>query len=211
MRRKLAILTSVLSVILLAGAVFFFSWTRLGPLQPTGGLPIPFRLAIPVPHFAQADPKWASDNLGPTSNSLGAEGCAVASAAMVLASYGARTDPGQLNTFLQQYPNGYTDRGWIYWESAAEIDPELASKALPHYEDDASYFLIDVNLLRGNPVIVRVRQPSGMTHFMVICGKEGLEYLVLDPALPPGSRPYRLSQYGSPIEALRFYRKPGES
>ncbi len=63
--------------------------------------------------------------------SLAAEGCAVASAAMTLASYGVDVDPGRLNKFLTTLPGGYTSQGWIYWEKAAEFDSgiQVASSA----------------------------------------------------------------------------------
>jgi ABC-type bacteriocin/lantibiotic exporter with double-glycine peptidase domain len=156
-----------------------------------------------VPHFAQADERWAGDRLGPTNGSLGAEGCAVASAAMVLAAYGSDLDPGRLNKFLQTN-EGYTERGWLYWEKASEFPPVLAEHV---YEDDASHFLIDWNLLHGNPVIVRLRFPNGITHFVVIVGKQGYEYLVRDPGPRHVDGLYYLSEFGSPIEALRFYRR----
>jgi len=177
-------------------------WTATAsPIEPRGGLWFPFTVLHDVPHFAQADDRWADDPLGPTKNSLGSEGCAVASAAMVLASYGADLDPGRLNTFLQTNA-GYTDRGWLYWEKASEYPPVVARHV---YEDDASHFLIDWNLLRGNPVIVRLRYPNGITHFVVIVGKHGYEYLIRDPGAGYRRGLYDLSEFGSPIEALRFY------
>ena len=136
-----------------------------------------------------------------------AVGCAVASAAMVLASYGIDTDPGRLNRFLTLLDGGYTPQGWVYWEKAAEIDSALTAGLLPHYEDKPSHFLIDWNLLRGNPVIVRLRYPNGVTHFLVICGKRGFDYLVRDPGSEGVRGVYPLKDFGSPIEALRFYRK----
>ncbi len=102
---------------------------------------------------------------------------------MVLSSYGVDVDPGRLNTFLTQLPGGYTPEGWIYWEKAAEFAPGLTAKLLPHYEDKPSYFLIDWNLIEGNPVIIRLRYPSGVTHFVVICGKDGYDYLIRDPVV----------------------------
>jgi hypothetical protein len=48
--------------------------------------------------------------------------------------------------------------------------------------DLASYRLIDFNIASGNPVIVRVRLPGGVTHFVVIAGKDGFDYLVAIPA-----------------------------
>ncbi len=122
---------------------------------------------------------------------------------MVLAFYGADLDPGKLNAFLQQN-GGYTDHGWLYWEKASEYPPVLAEHV---YEDDASHFLIDWNLLRGNPVIVRLRYPDGITHFVVIVGKQGNEYLIRDPGPDYERGLYKLSEFGSPIEALRYYKK----
>jgi len=187
-----------------AGGWWAHGWTaKRSPLEPSGGLWFPRAVLHDVPHFAQADARWASQRLGPTPGSLGAEGCAVASAAMVLASYGADLDPGRLNSFLKTN-GGFTDRGWLYWEKAAEYPPVVARHV---YEDDASHFLIDWNLLRGNPVIVRLRYPDGITHFVVIVGKSGHEYLIRDPGRRFADGIYALSEFGSPVEALRFYEK----
>ena len=87
-----------------------------------------------------------------------------------------------------------------------EIDPERVGSLLPHYEDAPSHFLIDWNLLHGNPVIARVRYPSGITHFVVICGKRGLEYFVRDPGEGGRAGLTPLSHFPAPVEALRFYR-----
>jgi hypothetical protein len=156
-----------------------------------------------VPHFAQADQRWGKSQLAGGSTTLGAEGCAVASAAMVLASYGAEVDPGTLNQFLRGN-GGFTRQGWLYWEKAAEF-PDASAEHI--YEADASHFLIDWNLLRGNPVIVRLRYPNGITHFVVVVGKQGYEYLIRDPGGRYQDGLYFLSEFGSPIEALRFYRQ----
>lgn len=198
-----AILFALLLVLLLG---WLAGWFEKKTLSAAGGLYFPLRLELDVPRFAQADPRWAADRLGTTSGSLAAEGCAVAAAAMVLAYHGVDTDPGRLNAFLTELPGGYTERGWIYWEKAAEFAPAITDALLPHYEDEPSHALIDWNLLRGNPVIVRLRQPNGMTHFVVVCGKDGFDYLVQDPGRMGERGVYPLHEYGSPIEALRFYR-----
>lgn len=197
------ILALLFGLALLAAGLWAWRWTAHRPVAASGGLYFPMRKVIEVPLFRQGDPRWARDLLGPTPGTLGAEGCAVASAAMVLASYGYDTDPGRLNTFLKQN-GGFTPQGWLYWEKAAEISGTAVRHA---YEDLPSYHLIDSNLLRGNPVIVRLRYPSGITHFMVIAGKDGLDYLVRDPGSGGAKGLYPLREFGGPIEALRFYRK----
>lgn len=176
-------------------------WSRLDRLSPSGGLYFPWRVELNAPAFAQTDPQWGADLLGPTERTLAAEGCAVTSAAMALGYYGIDVDPKRLNAFLKNN-RGFTEQGWIYWEGAAEFLPGRVWHA---YEDLPSYRLIDCNLLRKNPVIVRIRRPAGGTHFVLIVGKDGFEYLALDPG--SGGRMVRLSQLESPVEALRFYEK----
>lgn len=191
-----------------AAALWLAGWMEKRPLPPSGGLFIPGEILLPGPLFLQGDSAWGRDKLGPTEDSLAEVGCAVASAAMVLAGYGIDTDPGRLNAFLAELPGGYTAQGWIYWEKAAEVDPAMTAGLLPHYEDAPSFFLIDWNLLHGNPSIVRLRYPNGITHFLVICGKRGFDYLVRDPGSGGARGVYPLKEFGGPIEALRFYRKP---
>lgn len=181
-------------------ALWLMPQKRLGS---RGGIYCPVRLELKVPSFAQGDPRWRGDLLGSSPGTLGAEGCAVTSAAMVLASYGIDTDPGRLNRFLTRH-GGYVGQGWLVWEKAAEFTPGRCEKA---YEDDASFARIDANLLRGNPVIVRIRFPSGMTHFVVIAGKQGWDYLIRDPGAGASRGLYPLGDLTENIEALRYFRK----
>jgi hypothetical protein len=208
-RRIFWLLLLVLLALAIAWGVWWTAdWKGQKPLAGSGGLYVPGRLEFYVPQFFQADPRWAEDALGATPGKLAAEGCAVASAAMALGSYGVDVDPGRLNKFLTTLPGGYTPQGWIYWEKAAQFDAGFASRLLPHYEDLPSYFLIDRNVFEKNPVIARLRYPNGITHFVVICGKEGFDYLIRDPGHGGRKGIYPLKEFGSPIEAIRFYRKP---
>ena len=201
------ILLASLTLLVLAG--WCGLWILPRPIPTSGGLYFPAKVLIDGPHFLQGDPRWADDHLGATPDSLRDVGCAVASAAMALSTHGVATNPGTLNAFLQKTEGGYTPEGWIYWEKAAEIDPSKTNQLLPHYEDLPSFFLMDWNLLRGNPVIARVRYPSGITHFVLVCGKEGFDYLVRDPGEGGEAGITRLSDFPGPVEALRFYQKPG--
>ena len=189
--------------VLIQSAYVWERWNTKGPLDPSGGRYFFSRVELDVPLYRQADERWRSDLLGPTPNTLGAEGCALTSAAMVLASYGLDTDPGRLNAFLQTN-GGYTPQGWIYWEKAAELAPDRVRHI---YEDLPTYHLIDRNLAKRNPVIVRLRYPSGTTHFVVIAGKQGFDYLTRDPGAGAAKGLYPLREFGSKIEALRFYEK----
>lgn len=204
---------SLLIVLALLAVVAVLAWWTAGwmekrPTPSSGGLFFPTKSILHGPTFAQADPRWGNDPLGPSTGTLAAEGCAVASAAMALGAHGMDVDPGRLNAFLTQTEGGYTPQGWIYWEKAAEFDPSMTSRFLPHYEDAPSHFLIDWNLLNGNPVIARLRYPSGITHFVLICGKSGFDYLIRDPGGAFDRGVYPLKDFGSPIEAIRFYKNP---
>jgi len=190
-------------ILIAAGVGLYLDWNWKRPLSPRGGRYFFHRVALPVPSFRQGDEKWSDDPLGGVeeNGTVGGEGCAVAAVAMVFKFYGIDTDPQQLNWFLTSV-GGYTDRGWVYWDRAAWFAPERVRHV---YEDLPSYQLIDSNLAGGNPIIVRVRLPGGVTHFVVIAGKQGFDYLVRDPGGGATKGLYPLRELGSDIEALRFY------
>jgi hypothetical protein len=211
-KRYIFVLLWILIILTTSAAWYYYAGTRKIP--STGGFYFFSKLVLPVQRFAQADPRWADDQLGPATSTMGAEGCAVSSAAMVLAYYGQEIDPGRLNAFLSDN-NGYTPQGWLYWEKAAEYqqrtptsgDERRGTLVRHAYEDLPSYYLIDSNLARGNPVIVRVHLPNGITHFVVIVGKAGFDYLIQDPASGGANGVYPLRELAGEIEALRFYEK----
>lgn len=201
-RARKRIFALLLTAIVLSVAVWLYYFQPYR-VRSAGGIYFFQKLVLPVPRFAQGDPRWGSDLLGPTENTMGAEGCAVSSAAMVLSFYGVNVDPGRLNDYLGEN-GGYTPQGWVYWEKAAAFPPTRARHV---YEDLPSYYLLDANLWRGNPMIVRVRLASGTSHFVVVVGKEGFHYLIQDPARAGEKGPYRLSSLVSQIDALRFFQR----
>lgn len=194
-------LALLIAALLFFGVPAYFNWKHV--ISSSGGRYFMHRVQIPVPAFTQDDPRWTFELLGPSYETIGQTGCAITSAAMVLSSYGVDTDPQRLNDYLTTH-GGYTPNGWLYWEKAAEIAP--GGQVEKAYEDLPSYALIDKNLLAGNPVIVRLTLQNGTTHFVVVVGKEGWDYLVQDPARPPSWGVYPLRNLTSRIEALRFFR-----
>jgi hypothetical protein len=193
----------VIVVLLIAALAVHIDWTWKRKLSPRGGRYFFHRLELAVPSFRQSEAKWRDDPLGGVAENgtLGGEGCAVAATAMVFKFYGIDVDPQQLNWFLPSV-GGYTETGWIYWDRAAWFAPDRVRHV---YEDLPSYQLIDSNISRGNPVIIRVRLPGGVTHFVVIAGKDGFDYLIADPGAGSAKGLYPLRELGSDIEALRFY------
>jgi hypothetical protein len=191
----------LVAALLFFGVPAFFNWKHV--ISSSGGRYFVHRVEIPVPVFTQDDPRWGFQLLGPTYETIGQSGCAITSAAMVLSAYGVDTDPQRLNDFLNANA-GYTPNGWLRWETAAAIAP--GGQVEKAYEDPPSYALIDRNLLAGNPVIVRLTLRNGTTHFVVVVGKQGWDYLVQDPARPPEWGVYPLRSLTGRIEALRFFR-----
>ena len=209
-RKFLIVLLGLVALLVIAGAAIVIGWSRKEPLAPSGGRYFIHTVELPVPQFFQGDEKWRADLLGPTEGTIGAEGCAISSVAMVFKYYGIDTDPQRLNWFLDA-ADGYTPQGWLKWEKAAELAPD---KVRHVYEDLPSYRLIDSNLDRGNPVIVRLHFKNGVTHFVVIAGKKGWDYLIRDPSAAGAKGIYPLKDFGSDIMALRFYQplaQPGAS
>ena len=207
LRRRTGLLAVLaVLVLLLIGAGVDWGYYQFGkrPLAPSGGRYFFTRTELPVSLFLQGDDQWADDHLGTSPRTMAQVGCAVTSAAMVMKFYGLDTDPGRLNTFLLAN-GGYDENNDLRWEGPTALAPSLVKHA---YEDLPSYHLIDSNLAHGNPVIVRLNLPSGWTHFVVIMGKQGFDYLIRDPS-KNGLRKgvYPLREIGSKIYALRYYEK----
>ena len=169
-------------------------------ISSTGGLFFNHRVEIAVPAFAQDDPRWSDVRLGTSTDTLGDEGCAVTSAAMLAAFYGIKTDPQQLNALLTR-KGGLDSEGLIDWNRVSMAGPDRMELS---YDGEASYDLIDKSLLAGNPVIVLIPLRSGAYHFVVIMGKDGQDYLIRDPAA--ASRPYPLSHLTRRIGGLCIFR-----
>ena len=201
-RPWLALILSAVLFVWMMTCAWVVDYTTGQKLAPSGGIYFVKSVELPVPIFAQGDPRWRHDPLAYGRATIGSEGCAVSSAAMVMSYYGIKTDPQQLNWYLQQ-SGGFTRESWLYWEAPPQLAPGHVEKA---YEDRASYARIDWNLLQHNPVIVRIRFLSGTTHFVVIAGKRGYDYLICDPGAGANRGLYPLRELGRPIEALRYYR-----
>ncbi len=184
-----------------AGGIYYFGKRQL---PPSGGMYYFTRTELPVPLYLQGDPAWGHDHLALSAHTMGQVGCAVSSVAMIMKYYGLDTDPGRLNNFLRDH-GGYDENNDLLWEGPPLLSPD---KVRHVYEDLPSYYLIDSNLRRGNPVIVRLRFANGITHFVVVMGKQGFDYLIRDPShygLTKGV--YPLKEICNNVEALRYYEK----
>src|SRR6201986_665716 len=67
------LLAGIAGVVVILSAWYYYAGIRKIP--SAGGLYFFSRLILPVPRFAQDDPRWADDELGPAPSTMGEEGC----------------------------------------------------------------------------------------------------------------------------------------
>jgi hypothetical protein len=142
---------------------------------------MPFKIV----YLSQQDPQWKQDILGfgDPGDTIGYVGCALTSVAMLLSGHGYAETPKSLNEKLKGV-NGFVSAG-IRWGAVSQIYPNVTLKAyIPCSMSDAPLAQIDAALAAGQPAIVQVdRSPADgiQTHWVVLYGKKGDDYLMLDP------------------------------
>src|SRR5919109_5428180 len=142
---------------------------------------MPFQLV----YLSQQDPTWKSDILGfgDPEDTIGYLGCALTSVAMLLSGHGYTETPKTLNQKLKNL-NGFVSAG-IRWGAVSQVYPNVTLKAyIPCSTSDAPLAQIDAAIAAGQPAIVQVDSSPAegiQTHWVVVYGKKGDDYLMLDP------------------------------
>jgi hypothetical protein len=130
----------------------------------------------PVPYFSQCDSRWGSDKLGGDGPTICSQGCALTSAAMVMAYYGVDTDPKRLNNAIGRggYDAGYN----IYWSAVRNVCHDEINQIEydPGTVKPFDTTVLNAHLDSGHPVIVNV---GG--HFVVVTGRSDGTYYINDP------------------------------
>jgi hypothetical protein len=80
-----------------------------------------------------------------------------------------------------------------------------AGKVYADFRAPLKHEAIDAALKARQPVLAKVFINRVITHWVLIVGKEGTEYLVQDP-LGGGSKPDSLSRYSSGMHAIRILK-----
>jgi hypothetical protein len=142
---------------------------------------MPFQLV----YLSQQDPKWKSDILGfgDPEDTIGYLGCALTSVAMLLSGHGYMETPKTLNQKLKN-AQGFVSAA-IRWNSVSQIYPNVTVKSnISCATTPAPLELIDAAIAAGQPAIVQVDSSPAdgiQTHWVVVYGKKGDDYLMLDP------------------------------
>ena len=130
----------------------------------------------PVPYFSQCDSRWGSDKLGGDGPTICSQGCALTSAAMVMAYYGVDTDPKRLNNAIGRA--GYDVNHYIYWSAVRNVCHDEINQ-IEYFPGTVKPFdttVLNAHLDSGHPVIVNV---GG--HFVVVTGRSDGTYYINDP------------------------------
>ncbi|MHB0981190.1 MAG: C39 family peptidase [Thermoleophilia bacterium] len=200
----LALLVVLVLVVLsaVAGGALLLDQRRAGaePIPSAGGEPLDISPLTGVPYYLQNDPKWASETLGGSNQSLGAAGCTVSCIAMGVSALGPSMDPAEVSAGLKQ-AGGFTDSGQVIWASVGDITDGAVRIELP----EPGYEVIDAELTDGRPVIVKIMLGETVPHWVLIVGKQGQEYLAMDP-LDRDKELVRLSDRSAAIRAVRVFR-----
>lgn len=199
-------------IVLVVGVAFLFARqpAESKPIPSVGGTPQistgsgTTQLATTagtIPYYLQHDPKWGSQTIGGSQESMAAVGCTITCVAMGLSALGHPVDPSQVCDQLKNR-NGFTERGYLIWSKVGEITNGKIQIGIP----EVSHAVIDGELTKRRPVIVKILLAPTIPHWVLIVGKEGQEYLAMDP-LNDDKRLVKLSELSDSIEAVRVFRQ----
>lgn len=167
----------------------------------TGGRALDIPAIEHVPYFLQKDRSWASGRLGTGGSTMGGEGCTVCCVAMGVSALGRPMNPGEVRAALER-TGGFTDSGLLVWSAVGRITDGAVRVEIPRL----SHAVIDTELSEGRPVLAHIMLGETYPHWVLIVGKDGQEYLVMDP-LNPMRIVARMSDIAPAIRSIRVLRR----
>jgi hypothetical protein len=204
-QKKYILIASSLSLVLLLALALFYLQRKPQQIQSIaaiGGASEERYHLSETPVFLQTDSRWSTDEIGGSRETLRSVGCTICSVSMALAHHGIDLPPNQLNEKLKA-KEGYTEQGWLKWNKIAELTDKKIRIDIP---EKLTHETIDKALQAKQPVIAKVFLNRIITHWVLIVGKSGQEYLIKDP-LGDGKSLDTLSKFGSDIYAIRIVTK----
>jgi hypothetical protein len=204
-QKRYTLLAIALSLVLFCAVALFWFLQKPQQIQSipaTGGVSQESYQLSESPFFLQTDARWSKDEIGGSRETLRSVGCTICSVSMALAYHGIEMMPNQLNEKLKE-KEGYTEQGWLKWNKIAELTDKKIRIEIPA---KLTHEVIDKALKAGQPVIAKVFLNRTITHWVLIVGKSGQEYLIKDP-LGDGKSLETLSKFGSDIYAIRIVSK----
>jgi len=114
--------------------------------------------------FKQCDSRWGGHKLGTCGLTICQAGCAMSSAAMMLATKGVNTNPGELNLWLSSH-GGYANGCDLFWGKVNSFG-KVTFQAI----EKASEASICSGLAAGHGIIANVH---GGAHWVLLTGCRG--------------------------------------
>lgn len=127
--------------------------------------------------YSQIDPRWKTDRLGNTNDTMGSDGCLVTAASMALSNLGFQTSPKDLNKRLT-HTKSYTKNGWLIWDGIRRVTD---GRAKATFYDKVDAPTIDACMRRGEYPMVQFYLPNGRSHWAMIVKHDARGYHMRDP------------------------------
>jgi len=160
---------------------------------PRGGLSLPDRAV-----FLQKDPRWGSDQLGHSADSMASDGCLVTATSMALANLGFQTNPKDLNARLTE-TDSFTPRGWLIWDGIRKV---TAGRAEAVFHDEVSEQIINGCMMDGQYPLVQFYLKNGRSHWAMVVKRDAQGYHMRDP-LRPSNSPLIFPRSSDAFKAVR--------
>ena len=151
--------------------------------------------------FRQDDPKWASETIGDTTDTMERYGCTIASVALAASNLTqSEITPQALETRLSDV-GGFTDRGWLIWD---KITPATDGNIQAKYFDTPNHADIDACMKAGHYPILKIKLRGSIIHWVAVVGRTKDQYLIRDPLVGKATDgPIELSHRSDDIYGVR--------
>jgi hypothetical protein len=202
--KRIYLASAILALAALAGGAYYALRMRSvpdAPIPSSGGAADVTGTIGGIPYWLQGEPEWGDETLGGSGESMAAAGCTVTCVAMALTSLGHRVTPLELCRGLKAR-DGFTRQGYLVWAKVAELTNGGVRVAFPPLE----YASVDDALRRERPVIAKIMLGGRVPHWVLVVGKRGSDYVVMDP-LDANRSLVRLSDRSAHIHAIRVLER----
>jgi SH3-like domain-containing protein len=154
--------------------------------------------------LSQRDPGWINEKLGfDDSVTIGTDGCALTCLTMLVNGVGFNETPSSMNRKLKDMGTGIGFLGsLIVWPGLTRAFPKIIFRRIIVCRDQpAPLDEINASLDSGQPLVIELdRSPSAglQNHWVVLYGRQGEDYLMLDPWPQPPDKesPTLVPRYG---------------
>ena len=200
MKKRLFFSLSFIVIITLALLILFSPRESENAIMPVvGGSTLISTPVGVIPYHLQNDSRWSEETIGGSGERMAAAGCTITCIAMGLSALGYELNPSQECALLKQQ-EGFTGNGYVIWDKVGGLTDGAIRIALSPARDEK----IAAELRQRRPVIAKIFLQETIQHWVLIVGKDGEDYLVMDP-LNQHRALVKVSDLATKIEAIRVF------